>query len=222
MFVGFIVAMVVAWRLQVFHGIFSSNNSEPLGVVLGAAVIFLCGLFDDLFEWSAPAKVAGMRRRRGVVLAYFGVTMYFFRIPFLGVAVPRSGPVAALDRAVARGDGQRHQPHRRPRRPGGRHRGHRVGHVLPLQRATRVDAGSSPRCPRTSGPSSPIIVLGICVGFLPHNFNPARIFMGDSVPCCSVSWWPCRRPSSEAGPIPTSRSSAARPTSSSPRCSYRS
>jgi UDP-GlcNAc:undecaprenyl-phosphate GlcNAc-1-phosphate transferase len=24
------------------------------------------------------------------------------------------------------------------------------------------------------------IVAGICVGFLPHNFNPARIFMGDS------------------------------------------
>ena len=23
-------------------------------------------------------------------------------------------------------------------------------------------------------------VLGCCVGFLPHNFNPARIFMGDS------------------------------------------
>ena len=25
-----------------------------------------------------------------------------------------------------------------------------------------------------------IITLGVCVGFLPHNFNPARIFMGDS------------------------------------------
>jgi UDP-GlcNAc:undecaprenyl-phosphate GlcNAc-1-phosphate transferase len=24
-----------------------------------------------------------------------------------------------------------------------------------------------------------IITVGICVGFLPHNFNPARIFMGD-------------------------------------------
>ena len=26
---------------------------------------------------------------------------------------------------------------------------------------------------------SPSIVLGICLGFLPHNFHPARIFMGD-------------------------------------------
>jgi UDP-GlcNAc:undecaprenyl-phosphate GlcNAc-1-phosphate transferase len=41
MFIGFLAAMVVAWRMEVFHGIFSSNNSEPLGVVLGAAVIFV-------------------------------------------------------------------------------------------------------------------------------------------------------------------------------------
>ena len=25
-----------------------------------------------------------------------------------------------------------------------------------------------------------IIAVGVCVGFLPFNFNPARIFMGDS------------------------------------------
>jgi UDP-GlcNAc:undecaprenyl-phosphate GlcNAc-1-phosphate transferase len=30
------------------------------------------------------------------------------------------------------------------------------------------------------GPLIAIIALGVCVGFLPHNFNPARIFMGDS------------------------------------------
>ncbi|MBP0645063.1 undecaprenyl-phosphate alpha-N-acetylglucosaminyl 1-phosphate transferase, partial [Mycobacterium tuberculosis] len=24
------------------------------------------------------------------------------------------------------------------------------------------------------------ILVGACLGFLPHNFNPARIFMGDS------------------------------------------
>ncbi|KRO65718.1 MAG: hypothetical protein ABR76_05025 [Acidimicrobiia bacterium BACL6 MAG-121220-bin61] len=30
------------------------------------------------------------------------------------------------------------------------------------------------------GPLISIITLGICLGFLPFNFNPARIFMGDS------------------------------------------
>ena len=33
--------------------------------------------------------------------------------------------------------------------------------------------------PPNIGPLLAVITLGMCVGFLPHNFNPARIFMGD-------------------------------------------
>ncbi len=33
--------------------------------------------------------------------------------------------------------------------------------------------------PPNIGPLVAILAVGICVGFLPHNFNPARIFMGD-------------------------------------------
>jgi UDP-GlcNAc:undecaprenyl-phosphate GlcNAc-1-phosphate transferase len=32
----------------------------------------------------------------------------------------------------------------------------------------------------TSGPLFSVIVIGLCVGFLPHNVHPARIFMGDA------------------------------------------
>jgi UDP-GlcNAc:undecaprenyl-phosphate/decaprenyl-phosphate GlcNAc-1-phosphate transferase len=32
---------------------------------------------------------------------------------------------------------------------------------------------------RNVGPLLAIIAVGVCVGFLPHNFNPARIMMGD-------------------------------------------
>ena len=34
--------------------------------------------------------------------------------------------------------------------------------------------------PPNLGPLIAIIAVGLCVGFLPHNFSPARIFMGDS------------------------------------------
>ena len=34
--------------------------------------------------------------------------------------------------------------------------------------------------PPNLGPLVAMLTLGVCVGFLPHNFNPARIFMGDS------------------------------------------
>jgi UDP-GlcNAc:undecaprenyl-phosphate GlcNAc-1-phosphate transferase len=34
--------------------------------------------------------------------------------------------------------------------------------------------------PVNSGPLVAVICLGLCLGFLPHNFHPARIFMGDA------------------------------------------
>ena len=34
--------------------------------------------------------------------------------------------------------------------------------------------------PPNIGPLIAIVAVGLCLGFLPHNFNPARIFMGDS------------------------------------------
>ena len=53
-----------------------------------------------------------------------------------------------------------------------------AGRVLPLQPAARatLDLLREPNI----GPLIAIIAVGLCVGFLPHNFNPARIFMGDS------------------------------------------
>ena len=31
-----------------------------------------------------------------------------------------------------------------------------------------------------AGPLIAVIAIGVCVGFLPHNFHPAKIFMGDA------------------------------------------
>ena len=59
-----------------------------------------------------------------------------------------------------------------------------------------------------------IIAVGVCVGFLPFNWNPAKIIMGDAgalfLGCCSR----CRRSRSAAAP--TSRSPATRTSSSRP------
>ena len=73
--------------------------------------------------------------------------------------------------------GERHQPHRRPRRPRLRHRGHR-GAALFLYADRLFKAGLLEGS--NIGPLVAAITVGICVGFLPHNFNPARIFMGDA------------------------------------------
>ena len=61
----------------------------------------------------------GGRHRRSPAWcsSWFGVTMYFFRVPFFDVIVLSDGLDAAGHRAVAARDDAGDQPHRRPRRP---------------------------------------------------------------------------------------------------------
>jgi UDP-GlcNAc:undecaprenyl-phosphate GlcNAc-1-phosphate transferase len=184
MFIGFLVALGLAWRMGRFHALFD-NNSEPIGVVLGAAVMFGVGFADDLKKTkqhngvaeglSAPAKVTGMVVA-GAVLAYFGVTMFYFRVPFRDVVIIGQdlAPLVTvlwligLSNAINLIDGLD---------------GLAAGIVaiasgtffLYGQRLDHLGLLAQPNI----GPLVAIIVLGICLGFLPHNFNPARIFMGD-------------------------------------------
>jgi UDP-GlcNAc:undecaprenyl-phosphate GlcNAc-1-phosphate transferase len=185
MLTGFLAAMGVAWRMDRFDKLFSTN-SEPLGVVLAALVMFAVGFVDDVRKsrpragpvegLSAPAKVTGMVVA-GVILAYFGVTMFYFRIPFLDV-VTISADLAPLvtvlwligmANAINLIDGLD---------------GLAAGIVAIASgtfflyglRLDKLDLLAQPNI----GPLIAVIVLGICLGFLPHNFNPARIFMGDS------------------------------------------
>ena len=85
MFVGFVVALGTAWMLGEFEPLFASN-SEPLGVLIAAVIIFVRGFVDDVHELSAPAKVFGTVLA-GVALVYFGVVMDSFRLPYLGETI---------------------------------------------------------------------------------------------------------------------------------------
>lgn len=175
MFMGFIVALAIAWKMGRFSPVFD-NNSEPLGVLLAAIVIFSTGLFDDIREISSPAKVTGTVIA-GLVLVYFGATMFYFRVPFLDVFVLSNDWIPlitilwlmGMSQAVNLIDGLD---------------GLAAGIVaiaaasffLYSRRLDDLGALAQPNM----GPLIAIIALGVCLGFLPHNFNPARIFMGDS------------------------------------------
>ena len=63
-----------------------SRNSEPRGVLIAAAVMFAVGLLDDVRDISAPAKVVGTVVA-GLVLVWYGVTMFYFRLPLVDVFV---------------------------------------------------------------------------------------------------------------------------------------
>ena len=85
MFIGFVAAFAVARMRDTFDPLFA-RNTEPRGVLFAATLMFLVGFIDDIREISAPAKVFGTVVA-GAVLVYFGVTMFYFRVPFLDVFI---------------------------------------------------------------------------------------------------------------------------------------
>lgn len=176
MFLAFLVAMVAASQLGEFGNVFH-QSSEPLGVVLGVAALFFVGLVDDLRDMSAPAKVAG--QVFAAMLFYFlGVTMYWFKIPFVAGVVSLSPSILPLvtaiwvigmANAVNLIDGLD---------------GLAAGVVALAAGAQAIfalrleDLNFLPN--GSVGPLVAVIACGVCIGFMPHNFHPARIFMGDA------------------------------------------
>jgi UDP-GlcNAc:undecaprenyl-phosphate GlcNAc-1-phosphate transferase len=177
MFVGFLVAIAVASQIDQFSEMFS-GTSEPAGLMLGAAVMFAVGALDDLREVSPPAKIAGMVLA-GSLLSLFGVSMLFFRVPFAGQdTVVLSADLAPLvtvmvvvvfANAINLIDGLD---------------GLAAGIVIIAGSALFLYSDRLFKGGFLDGsniaPLVAVIAVGICLGFLPYNFNPARIFMGDA------------------------------------------
>ena len=85
MYAGFVVAFMAAWISGWFEAVFT-NSTEPLAVLAGATVACGVGLLDDIRDISAPAKTAGISLG-GLMLGLGGVSIIWFRIPFLDVFV---------------------------------------------------------------------------------------------------------------------------------------
>lgn len=174
MFVGVVVALFIAWRMNRFSSLFH-GNSEPMGVLLAAAVMLGVGTRDDIKEVSAPARVL-TTVFAGMILVWFGVTMFYFRVPFVGVIQVSNDWVAIVTvvwllvmvQAINLIDGLD---------------GLAAGIVaigstaffIYSQHLSGLGLLSEPNI----GPLIAVITVGVCVGFLPYNFNGASIFMGD-------------------------------------------
>jgi UDP-GlcNAc:undecaprenyl-phosphate GlcNAc-1-phosphate transferase len=139
-------------------------------------VVLGIGVLDDIREVSAPARVFGVIVT-GMILVTAGVTMFYFRIPFLGVIQLSNDwvPIVTIvwllgmTQAINLIDGLD---------------GLAAGIVaigstaffIYSQHLSGLGLLSEPNI----GPLVAIITVGVCVGFLPFNFNGASIFMGDS------------------------------------------
>src|SRR5438874_6687610 len=173
--IGVVAGLATAWFVPQFRPLFR-QSSDLQGALVAGALICLIGAIDDVRNLSVPSKVAGQVLAAGVLIL-FGVELLFFWFPFgqgivivgSDLAVPLTVLwVLILVNAVNLIDGLD---------------GLAAGIVAIGAIAFFVWVYASP--PALTGPVSTAAVLcaitaGVAIGFLPWNFHPARIFMGDS------------------------------------------
>jgi UDP-GlcNAc:undecaprenyl-phosphate/decaprenyl-phosphate GlcNAc-1-phosphate transferase len=175
MLCGFAVSLLMAWRLPFLQPLFEAQGGAPWGVLLGAAAVCALGVADDLWQLDAVTKLAGQAIAAGL-MAWKGVQ--FVSLPIAGLTLVSPGVLVVLTvlaviltiNAVNFVDGLD---------------GLAAGIVAIAGSAFFVYSYLIARQASKSDYSSlatliTAALVGCCLGFLPHNFNPARIFMGDS------------------------------------------
>lgn len=178
LFYGMLGALLVAAVRPGLRSMLTSS-SEIWGVLLGAAVILGVGTLDDLRDVSPPARIAG-EALAGGILSLFGVTMLYFRLwptdHFISLGTG-GGDLSSLitviwvigmANAINLIDGL-----------DGLAAGIVAIAALSIFAFTYGFADEGLVSPTNIGPLIIVIVAGICIGFLPWNFHPAKIFMGD-------------------------------------------
>ena len=174
MMIGLVGAFAATALLDELSGVMAART-EMVGVVIAAGVIWSVGFVDDVREISAPAKMAGMVLA-GSVMSLTGVSILFFRVPFFDLlflsadwsALVTVVWVVGMANVVNLVDGLD---------------GLAAG-IVAIASATfllyALRLGNEGVLdPNNPGALWACITLGICLGFLPHNVHPARIFMGD-------------------------------------------
>ncbi|NNG18919.1 undecaprenyl/decaprenyl-phosphate alpha-N-acetylglucosaminyl 1-phosphate transferase [Naumannella sp. ID2617S] len=144
-------------------------------ILIAALVICAVGVLDDLFELNAVAKLAGQVLAAGLVVAN-GVKMLWIPLPNSIISLDDSASIAITvffivlcTNAVNYVDGLD---------------GLAAGVVAIGALAfftysyLLVSDLDLPRAQTAS--LLTVAIAGVCIGFLPHNYFPARMFMGDS------------------------------------------
>jgi UDP-GlcNAc:undecaprenyl-phosphate GlcNAc-1-phosphate transferase len=174
MLAGVAAAVALSWTLP-FLGGQPVVREDSRAVLAAAAVICLVGVLDDVYDLPPLAKFAGQVLAAGIAVA-LGVKMLWIPLPGEILSLNASASVAITvffivlcSNAVNFVDGLD---------------GLATGVVgigagaffaysyllTVLEGLTRA----------TTASLVTVAITGVCLGFLPHNFFPARMFMGDS------------------------------------------
>ncbi len=180
-YVGVTIALLFASQLPQLNRAFTTS-SQILGVVVAGGVLCIVGALDDKFDLDAVTKLAA-QVLAATILVFFGVQWFVMWLPtgngihgttvtldqyqstlvtvlITLVLVNAMNFIDGLDgllAGVAAISG--------------------LGLFIFSAHVLEVSADDS------SGSQAPLLavaLVGACLGFLPHNFRPARIFMGDA------------------------------------------
>jgi UDP-GlcNAc:undecaprenyl-phosphate/decaprenyl-phosphate GlcNAc-1-phosphate transferase len=174
MLCGLAAALLVAGQLP-WLGRFDLVAHDSFAVFIAGLVICAVGVLDDMYELNALAKIAGQMLAAGIVVLN-GVKVYWIPLPgtiitlddamsilltmvLIFLCVNSINLIDGLDGlaagVVAIGAGAFFVY------------AYWLSYEQELVRATTASLIT-------------VVTVGMCLGFLPYNMNPARMFMGDS------------------------------------------
>ncbi|MCW2929617.1 MAG: glycosyl transferase family 4, partial [Actinomycetia bacterium] len=175
MYGGMAVALLVAERLTYLQQAFPSSRTVN-GLLAAGGLLVIIGIIDDRFGMSPLQKAAGQVAAGGI-LAWSGTYLPWLPLPngesfvlepdlsytltilLIVITINAVNFIDGLDGLAAGVVGI-------------------AGLAFFIYSYT---LSNSIHLPSQSVPAvASVVLVGICVGFLPHNFNPARIFMGDT------------------------------------------
>ncbi|MER5491170.1 MraY family glycosyltransferase [Streptomyces sp. NPDC002490] len=175
MFFGLCAGLLAASHLTNLGEVFVDSN-EPRALLSGAALIWVVGVLDDKYELDALIKLGAQMIAAGVMVMQ-GLAILWLPVPGVGMVALTQWQSTLLTvalvvitiNAVNFVDGLD---------------GLAAGMVCIAAVAFFLYAyrlwfgyGVEAAAPATLFAA---LLVGMCLGFLPHNMHPARIFMGDS------------------------------------------
>ena len=175
MLIGLTAGLVVASELPFLSRELFANSRDPWALLAGATIICALGVVDDKWGLDALTKLAGQVLAAGVMVV-MGIQMTYLPVPGTTIVLDASSGfllsvliVVATINAVNFVDGL-----------DGLLAGIALTAALAFFSYTYL-LSIEQQFDRAISPSLfSALLAGICLGFLPHNFYPARVFMGDS------------------------------------------
>ena len=178
MYAGVVAALLVAQQLPSLQKVFTYSDVQA--VLVAGGVIVLLGVVDDTWGLDALTKLAGQVVAAGVMVLQ-GLQLLTVTLPGVGaVAFGSEGVLLTVLLTVLTVNAINFIDGLDGLAAG-------VGAIASLAlfafsfSLSTGQVTSGVALERISSPTLVAAVLaGACLGFLPHNFSPARLFMGDS------------------------------------------